>query len=85
MARKIATVKATGGGGFQFADKVAAVCLVRMLDGKPAFGLQEHRLIEISFETRVSGWFLDDLLLKLEGASGSANCGVSIKSGSYLS
>jgi hypothetical protein len=85
MARQIATVKATGGGGFKFADKVAAVCLVRMLDGKPAFGLQEQRLIEISFETRVSGWLLDDLLLKLEGASESAKCGVSIKSGSYLS
>ena len=85
MARKIATVKATGGFGFQFADTVAAVCLVRMLDGKPVFGLWEYRPLEISFETRVSGWLLDDLLLKLEGASGIAKCGVSIKSSSYLS
>jgi hypothetical protein len=70
MARKIATVKTTGGFGFQFADTVAAVCLVRMLDGKTIFGLPEHRLVEISFETRVSGWRLNDRRLKLESAFG---------------
>jgi hypothetical protein len=57
MARKIATVKATGGSGFQFANTVAAVCLVRMLDGKPVFGLREYRPLEISFETRVGKEF----------------------------
>ena len=84
MARKIAKVKSTGGSGFDFADRVAAFCLLRMLDDKPVFGLRDKRVIAISFETRVSGWLLDDLLLKLEGISGAASCGVSIKSAAYL-
>lgn len=84
MAKNIAKVKSTGGYGFNFEDKVAATCLVRMLDGLEVFGLAGMRATKMTFQTRASGWLLDDLLLHLSGASGSVKCGVSIKSAAYL-
>jgi hypothetical protein len=45
---------------------------VRILHGKRVFGLREHRLVEIFYETGVSGQLFDDLLLKLWSASEDA-------------
>ncbi len=84
MARKLAKTKSTGGFGFSFEDKVAASCLLRMLDGLEAFGLVGKRLQGISFQVRASGWLLDDLLLHASGASGESKCAVSVKSAAFL-
>ena len=59
MARE-ATTKSTGGGGFTFADKVAAAFLVRMLHRDQLLGADLGPITEIDFETRESGNLLDD-------------------------
>ena len=84
MARARAKIKSTGGSGFAFEDKVAATCLIRMLDGLEAFGLAGLRVRGISFQVRASGWFVDDLLLHLSGALGETKCAVSVKSAAFL-
>jgi hypothetical protein len=84
MSRQIAKVKSTGGYGFTFEDKVAASCLIRMLDGLEIFGLKGLRLQGIAFQVHASGWVLDDLLLDLSGQSGESKCAVSVKSAAYL-
>jgi hypothetical protein len=63
MTRMRAPTKATGGGGYTFADKVAAGFLAQML--KRAFPIEPEfgPITEVHFETRDSGKILDDLLL----------------------
>ena len=84
MVRKIAKVKSTGGYGFRFEDKVAASCLIRMLNGLEVFSLTGLRVQGITFQARASGWLLDDLLLHMSGPSGECKCAVSVKSAAYL-
>jgi hypothetical protein len=66
MVKKVAPSKLTGGGGFVFEDKVAAYFLSCLLSGQPPFDPNLGILTRIDFQTRVDGWFLDDLLLTVE-------------------
>src|ERR1700723_359651 len=82
--RKSAPAKSTGGGGYTFADKVAAGFLVRMLTRslpiKPARG----PIVAVHFETRDAGQILDDLSLDLAHATRKTRCVISVKSNRQL-
>ncbi len=85
MPRNSATTKATGGGGYTFADNVAAGFLVHMLQGSAPFDPTFGTPTEIHFETRDTRHILDDLLVVLATEGGAATgCAVSIKSGREL-
>ena len=80
MTRKSAPTKATGGGGYTFADKVAAAFLAQMLKGSYPFGQGFGRIAETHFEARDIGAILDDLLLILDPNANRTECAISIKS-----
>ena len=84
MSKQNAPTKATGGGGYTFADKVAAGFLVQMLKRRfplePSLGV----ITELHFETRDIGHVLDDLLLVLKRGLDTTNCFVSVKSNRQL-
>ena len=84
MSKQKAPTKATGGGGYTFADKVAAGFLVqllkRMFPLEPDFG----PLAELHFEARDSGQILDDLLLVLKRGTETTRCAISVKSNRQL-
>jgi hypothetical protein len=84
MATDSATTKSTGGGGYTFADKVAAAFLAQML--KRAFPLEIgfDPIVGLHFETRESGHILDDLLLILQRGTEATRCAVSVKSNRQL-
>src|SRR5258707_10418386 len=84
MARDSAPTKSTGGGGYTFADKVAASFLAQML--KRAFPIEPEfgPIIDVHFETRDSGQLLDDLLLVLQRGSQTTRCAISVKSNRQL-
>lgn len=80
MASEKAPVKVTGGGGFGFADRVAAFFLAHMLSGRFPLGSQHGKITRTEFEVRDRGWFLDDLLLTLSIGGSTSRCALSIKS-----
>jgi len=84
MSRETAPTKATGGGGYTFADKVAAGFLAqllkRMFPLEPDFG----PVAEVHFEARDSGQILDDLLLILKRGTEATRCAISVKSNRQL-
>jgi hypothetical protein len=84
MARESAPTKSTGGGGYTFADKVAASFLAQML--KRAFPIEPEfgPIIDVHFETRDSGHILDDLLLVLQHGKLTTHCAISVKSNKQL-
>src|SRR2546422_6471156 len=55
----VAPTKSTGGGGFTFADKVAASFFVHMLRRSFPFEPEFGPLMQVHFETRESGHVLD--------------------------
>ena len=81
MSKKIAPPKVTGGGGFVFEDNVAAYLLSFLLTGRPPLDPALGIISRIDFQTRVDGWFLDDMLLTLTSGAGTRQCAFSIKSG----
>src|SRR5262245_55465491 len=80
MASLKASVKATGGGGFVFADRVASFFLTNMLGGGLPLGPEYGVVCEVHFETRDRGWLIDDLLLAFAGAGTKRHCALSLKS-----
>lgn len=84
MPRQSATTKATGGGGYTFADKVAGAFLAQLL--KRAFPLEPEFgcIAEVHFEARDTGQVLDDLLLLLRHGNETTRCAVSVKSNRQL-
>ena len=84
MSRNSAPTKATGGGGYTFADKVAAAFLAQMLRRgfpvEPEFGA----ISELHFETRDAGQILDDLWLVLKRGTAITRCAISVKSNRQL-
>jgi len=84
MTKKAVAVKASGGGGYTFADKVAAGLLAQML--KRAFPLEPDLgvITELHFETRDVGNVLDDLQLVLKRGPTQKRCFVSLKSNRQL-
>jgi hypothetical protein len=85
MTRKSAPVKNTGGGGFTFADKVAARFLVDMLSRGFPFEVKAGFPIRLDWEAKDLGWHIDDLLLRLYAAGGQeVVAAVSVKSNGHL-
>jgi len=84
MFRNSAPTKATGGGGYTFADKVAAGFLAQML--KRAFPVEPEfgPITELHFEARDTGQILDDLRLVLKRGTEATPCAISVKSNRQL-
>lgn len=84
MPRESAPTKATGGGGYTFADKVGAAFLAqtlkRVFPVEPEFGT----ISELHFEARDAGQILDDLWLGLSHGTESTRCAISVKSNRQL-
>ena len=80
MASNVAPPKNTGGGGFVFENDVCAWFLSAMLVGETIFGVESGAPIQIDFQTRVDGWFLDDALITTSTGSGVHRFSFSIKS-----
>ena len=85
MAKEVSPTKVTGGGGFEFEDKVAAYFMGYLLSDRPPLDPSFGVIRKISFQLRVDGWLLDDLLLTLQGAAGERRCAFSIKSNAQFS
>lgn len=84
MASAKAPVKLTGGGGFEFADRVAAFYFAQMLGGRLPLGPEHGTIAEVHFEVRDRGWLLDDLLLVLESGGSKRHCALSLKSNAQV-
>jgi NACHT domain len=84
MSKRSAPTKATGGGGYTFADKVAAGFLAQMLKRKFPLEPDLGVIAEFHFETRDIGHVLDDLMLVLKRGLDVTNCFVSVKSNRQL-
>ena len=84
MSRQRAPTKATGGGGYTFADKVAGAFLAQMLKRAFPFEPEFGAIAELHFETRDSEHILDDLLLILKHGSDTSRCAISVKSNKQL-
>src|SRR5580704_10907142 len=82
--KKAAPTKATGGGGYTFADRVAAGFLAQMLKRKFPFEPDLGVITQIHFETSDVGHVLDDLQLVLKRAQAETRCLVSVKSNRQL-
>ena len=85
VMRQPAAVKSTGGGGYSFADAVAAHFLVELLRGGTSLGSNVGSLVEVHFEVKESGWVLDDLLLVAKNENETTRCAISVKSNTRLS
>ncbi len=85
MVRNVSPTKATGGGGFEFEDRVAAFFMCHLLSGlapiDPSFGFIKR----IDFQVRADGWLLDDLLLTLKCDNEEIRCAFSVKSNPQFS
>jgi hypothetical protein len=84
MQRDVAKVKSTGGFGFTLEDKATASFLVQLLAGRPAFGTASSHIVALHFQTRASGWIIDDVLLEMIDGIEKQYCAVSVKSAAYL-
>src|SRR5712692_7210202 len=84
MSKETAPTKATGGGGYTFADKVAAGILAQLL--KRTFPLEPDfgPVAEVHFEACDSGQILDDLVLVLKRGAEATRCAISVKSNRQL-
>ena len=80
MVKHVAPPKLIGGGGFVFEDKVAAYFLSCLLSGCPPLDPMLGIISRIDFQTRVDGWFLDDILLTLTSNGETRCCAFSVKS-----
>src|SRR5882724_10612112 len=84
ISRKSASTIATGGGGYTFADKVAAAFLAQILKRKFPLETDLGVIAELHFETRDAGHVLDDLQLVLKRRQDETRCMVSVKSNRQL-
>src|ERR1043165_6036766 len=79
-----ATPFVTGGGGFEYEDRVAAFVLAAMLAGQPPFGGETGLVRRIDWQTSAGGWDFDDLLLTIVGTE-NPKLAISCKAGKYVS
>jgi hypothetical protein len=84
MSRQTASTKATGGGGYTFADKVGAGFLAQMLKRKFPLEPDLGVITELHFETRDIGHVLDDQRLTMKRGSSETRSAVSVKSNRQL-
>jgi hypothetical protein len=84
MSREKATTKQSGGGGFTFADKVAAALMARMLRRDLSLGVSLGPIVAIDFETKESGNPLDDLQVTFRYEAQDTRLFLSVKSNRQL-
>ncbi len=65
MAKEPASVQLTGGAGFEFEDQAAAFFATAMLAGTQPLGPAVGGVFQLDWQTRESGWLLDDLLVSV--------------------
>jgi hypothetical protein len=80
VAKKTVPSKITGGGGDFFEDKVIAYLMACLLTEFPPLDPALGILVSLDFQTKASGWLLDDLLLTLSSSAGERHASFSIKS-----
>ncbi len=85
MTNKVAPTKLTGGGGFEFEDKVTAFFMCYLLSGRPPLEPRFGIIQKMAFQVRADGWLLDDLLLTLKNNDEGRRCAFSIKSNAQFS
>lgn len=78
--KKVAPSKSTGGGGYNFEDKVGAYFLAFLLSEEPPLSVDKGIITNVSFQNNVDGWQIDDVLLELTHNSKKCNCAISVKS-----
>lgn len=78
--KRIVSSKSTGGGGYNFEDKVSAFFLLCLLSEEPPLKPENGTITKVSFQNRVDGWLLDDVLLELNKDEKISHCAVSVKS-----
>ncbi len=77
--------KSTGGGGFDFEDKIGAYFLSFLLTGKPPFpSLQLGNIKTIKFQRKIEDWEFDDIILEFESNGIEKKLAFSVKSNSYI-
>ena len=80
MAKQKAPAKLTGGGGFNYEDRVVARFLLDMLAGLRSLGPELGRVVRVDWQARDAGWLLDDLAVTLETTSVRRTAAFSVKS-----
>ncbi len=73
----------TGGGGFEYEDRVAAFVLAAILAGQPPFGEDVGLVRRVDWQTSDIGWEFDDLLLTRVGAN-DPKLAISCKAGTHV-
>ena len=79
MARAVKSVQFTGGAGFDYEDRVAALFLAAMASRAFPFGSDLGRITRLDWQTRCDGWLLDDLGVSFQSTE-TAVLALSIKS-----
>jgi hypothetical protein len=79
MAKKAAPPELTGGKGFEYEDSVGAWFLLQLLAGRQPLGPEYGIVTSVSFQTKESGWLLDDLLVVLSERGRGHSFAVSVK------
>lgn len=78
--KRVAPAKSTGGGGYDFEDKVGAHFLLCMLSDQPPLTVDKGLITRVSFQNNVDGWLIDDIHLELVINSQKSSCAISVKS-----
>lgn len=82
---QIATPKQTGGGGFNYEDKVGTYFLLCMLMQRNPFSVNLGLIKRMDMQQAAAGWALDDYLITLEREGKESKVGVSVKSSQQFS
>lgn len=85
MGTQVATPKQTGGGGFNYEDKVGSYFLLCMLLEKPPFSLELGVIRRIDLQKSAAGWAFDDYVLTLSYGGAIRTVGISVKSNQQFS
>lgn len=84
MSKEAASVRLTGGAGFQYEDQVGAWFILQMLTARQPLGPEYGIVSSVHFQVRESGWLLDDLLVILSQVQTDHSMPISIKSYRYV-
>jgi hypothetical protein len=85
LASTPATIRSTGGLGFDFEDQVGAWLLLKMLFGEPLPDMDNARGIRLQTQTSGLGWKIDDLLVTCQSGADVRKIAISCKSNLQVS
>ena len=80
LSKAVAPTKSTSGEGYAVEDKIAALCSAALLLSRSPFANLPGRLTRIDFQVAVDHWEFNDLLLTVEGTTGTYRAATSIRS-----